>query len=98
MDDDRGVSLILVNTERGRRSISGLPVKEIDQILALKRNGAFAQNPQVPQRREEFFLGLHSAKNLIGYMKGFVVRTPLHKKVYRSARTMLSKIKRRIVK
>lgn len=98
MDDDRGVSLILVNTERGRRSISGLPVKEIDQVLALKRNGAFAQNPQVPQRREEFFLGLHSAKNLIGYMKGFVVRTPLHKKVYRSARTMLSKIKRRIVK
>jgi coenzyme F420-reducing hydrogenase beta subunit len=98
MDDDKGVSLILVNTEKGRKAIAGLPVKEIDPLLALKRNGAFAQGVQIPQRREEFFLGLHSAKNLIGYMKGFVVRTPLHKKVYRSARTMLSKIKRRIVK
>ena len=98
MDDDKGVSLILVNTEKGRKAIAGLPVKEIDPLLALKRNGAFAQGVQVPQRREEFFQGLHSAKDLIGYMKGFVVRTPLHKKIYRSIHTMLSKIKRRIVK
>ena len=98
MDDDRGVSLILVNSEKGREAIAGLPVKEVDPLLALKRNGAFAHNMQVPQRREEFFQGLHSAKDLIGYMKGFVVRTPLHKKLYRSIHTLLSKIKRRIVK
>ena len=98
MDDDKGVSLILVNTEKGRKAIAGLPIKEVDPLLALKRNGAFAQGVQVPQRREEFFQGLHSAKDLIGYMKGFVVRTPLHKKIYRSIHTMLSKIKRRIVK
>ena len=98
MDDDRGVSLILVNSEKGREAIAGLSVKEVDPLLALKRNGAFAHNMQVPQRREEFFQGLHSAKDLIGYMKGFVVRTPLHKKLYRSIHTLLSKIKRRIVK
>ena len=98
MDDDRGVSLILVNSEKGRETIAGLSAKEIDPLLALGRNGAFAQTLQIPQRRNEFFQGLHSAKDLIGYMKGFVVRTPLHKKIYRSLHTVLSKIKRRIIK
>lgn len=98
MDDDKGASLILVNTEKGRRIISGLAVKEVDHLLALKRNGAFAETIQVPQRRDEFYQGLHSTKDLIRYMKGFVVRMPLHKKIYRSIHTLLSKIKRRIVK
>lgn len=98
MDDDKGASLILVNTEKGRRIISGLAVKEVDPLLALKRNGAFAETIQVPQRRDEFYQGLHSTKDLIRYMKGFVVRMPLHKKIYRSIHTLLSKIKRRIVK
>lgn len=98
MDDDRGVSLILVNSEKGRETIAGLSAKEIDPLLALGRNGAFAQTLQIPQRRNEFFQGLHSTKDLIGYMKGFVVRTPLHKKIYRSLHTVLSKIKRRIIK
>ena len=98
MDDDRGVSLILVNSEKGRETIAGLSAKEIDPLLALGRNGAFAQTLQIPQRRNEFFQGLHSAKDLIGYMKGFVVRTPLHKKIYRSLHTVLSKIKMRIIK
>jgi coenzyme F420-reducing hydrogenase beta subunit len=98
MDDDRGVSLILVNSEKGRETIAGLSAKEIDPLLALGRNGAFAQTLQIPQRRNEFFQSLHSAKDLIGYMKGFVVRTPLHKKIYRSLHTVLSKIKRRIIK
>ena len=98
MDDDRGVSLILVNSEKGRETIAGLYAKEIDPLLALGRNGAFAQTLQIPQRRNEFFQGLHSTKDLIGYMKGFVVRTPLHKKIYRSLHTVLSKIKRRIIK
>ena len=98
MDDDRGVSLILVNSEKGRETIAGLSAKEIDPLLALGRNGAFAQTLQIPQRRNEFFQGLHSTKDLIGYMKGFVVRTPLHKKIYRSLHTVLSMIKRRIIK
>lgn len=98
MDDDRGASLILVHTEKGREAVAGLSVKEIDPVLALKSNGAFAQALAMPQRREEFFQGLHSAKDIIKYMKGFVVRTPLHKKIYGSVHTMLSKIKRRIVK
>ena len=98
MDDDKGASLILVNTEKGKEAIAGLAVKEIDPALALKRNGAFADALQVPQRREEFFHGMHSAKDIIKYMKGFIVRTPLHKRIYRSIHTMLSKIKRRIAK
>ncbi len=98
MDDDKGVSLILVNTEKGKKMMTGLAVKDVDPLLALKKNGAFADMLQVPLRREEFFQGVHSAKDLIRYMKGFVVRMPLHKKIYGSIHTMLSKMKRRIVK
>lgn len=100
MDDDRGVSLILVNTLNGKETISklGLTALEVDSDIAMRRNGAFSGSLEVPQRRQEFFQGLHSTKDLIGYMKGFVVRTPLHKKIYRSTHTLLSKIKRRIVK
>lgn len=100
MDDDKGVSLILANTQKGKEAVlsTGLELKPIDPQLAFKRNGAFARTMQIPQRREEFFQGLHSAKDLIRYMKGFVVRESLFKKIYRSLHTMLSKIKRRIVK
>ena len=98
MDDDKGVSLIVVNTVKGKEAIAGMTVKEIDSLLAFKRNGAFAHALEVPQRRDEFFQGLHSAKDLIRYMKGFVVKTPRYKKIYLSVRTMLSKIKRRIMR
>jgi hypothetical protein len=98
MDDDKGASLIIVNTVKGKEAIAGMMVKEIDSLLAFKRNGAFAHALEVPQRRDEFFQGLHSAKDLIRYMKGFVVKTPRYKKIYLSVRTMLSKIKRRIMR
>ncbi len=100
LDDDKGASLILVNTEKGKEAVSaaGLECRMIDPELAFKRNGAFAETIQVPQRREEFFQGLHSTKDLIRYMKGFVVKTPIYEKIYRSLHTMLSKMKRRIMK
>lgn len=100
MDDDKGASLILVNTEKGKEAVStaGLECKPIDPYLAFKRNGAFAETLQVPQRREEFFKGLHSTKDLIKYMKGFVIKTPIYVKIYRSLHAMLSKMKRRIMK
>ena len=44
----------------------------------------------------EFFKGHHSAEDLIKYMKGFVVRKPLHEIIYRSVRSGLSALKRRI--
>lgn len=101
MDDDRGTSLVLVNSEQGRAQIEALKIEEIckvDPAEAVKENGGFAEEVVIPAKREEFFKGVHSTKNLIKYMKGYIVRTPLHKKIYRKIRRALSKMKRRLVK
>ena len=101
MDDDRGTSLVLVNSDQGRAQIEALKIEEIckvDPAEAVKENGGFAEEVVIPAKREEFFKGVHSTKNLIKYMKGYIVRTPLHKKIYRKIRRALSKMKRRLVK
>ena len=101
MDDDRGTSLVLVNSEQGRAQIEALKIEEIckvDPAEAVKENGGFAEEVVIPAKREEFFKGVHSTKNLIKYMKGYIVRTPLHKKIYRKIRRALSKMKRRLIK
>lgn len=98
MDDDRGVSLILINTEKGRGALeeSGLGVKTIDKDRAVKYNGGFAESIEVPERRGEFFKGMHSAPDIIRYMKGFVVRKSVLKRLYRYVRSMLAEMKRRM--
>lgn len=100
MDDDKGASLILVNTEKGRKAIEAAQLYSVpvDPIVAMKGNGAFVDTIELPQKRTEFFQGIHSAKDIINYMNGFVVRKPLHVRVYRGIRSMLSKIKRRIIR
>lgn len=101
MDDDRGTSLVLVNSDQGKAHIEALKIEEIckvDPAEAVKENGGFAEEVTIPAKREEFFMGVHSTKNLIKYMKGYIVRTPLHKKIYRKIRRALSKMKRRLVK
>lgn len=101
MDDDRGTSLVLVNSEQGKARIETLQIEEIcriDPAEAVKENGGFATEVMIPPKREEFFKGVHSTKNLIKYMKGYIVRTPLHKKIYRKIRRALSKMKRRMVR
>ena len=101
MDDDRGTSLVLVNSEQGKAQIEALQIEEIcriDPAEAVEENGGFATEVMIPPKREEFFKGVHSTKNLIKYMKGYIVRTPLHKRIYRKIRRALSKMKRRMVR
>ena len=101
MDDDKGASLVLLNSERGKALFETLEIEEIckvDPSEAMTENGGFATAVQMPQKREEFFKGVHSTKNLLKYMKGYVIRTPLHKKIYRKIRRTLSKMKRRLIK
>ena len=97
MDDDKGVSLVLVNTEKGRQAVAGIPSVKVDGNVAIKNNGGFAASVAMPEKRAEFFKGYHSAADLIRYMKSFVVRKPVHIRIYRSLRKWLSNIKRRIL-
>lgn len=98
LNDDKGASLVLLNTEKGREIMAetGLKTRLVDAAQAMKNNGGFAERTERPERREEFFKGHHSAGDIVSYMKGFVVREPLHIGLYRNLRSFLSKIKRRV--
>ena len=95
-DDDKGTSLVIANTEKGMEIVSGLQGREVPFETAAAGNGGFAGDVEIPGRREEFFQGYPFAKDLISYMKGFVVRRPVHVRLYRKVRSTLSKLKRRI--
>ncbi len=97
MNDDKGVSLVLVNTEKGRGALSeaGIAARPVNPEVAMKNNGGFAESILIPEKRAEFFKGHHSAGNLIKYMKTYVVRNPL-RQLYRQTRSVLSTIKRKL--
>lgn len=96
MDDDKGVSLVLANTARGVAALDGMDLRKVDAVKAMRLNSGFATSVPCPERREEFFDGLHIAKDLISYMKGFVVKTWSVRKLYRRLHTLMSKVRRRI--
>lgn len=96
MDDDKGTSLVVANTRKGLDALHGLGRVEVPFDEASCGNSGFAAQVQVPQRREEFFAGYLSAKDLQSFMKGFVVRRPFHVRMYRTVRSVLSRLKRRI--
>ena len=71
---------------------------EVDLAEASKRNAGLSENVDVPERRDEFFAGIHSTDDIIKYMSGFVVHKSLFTQCYERVHTVLSKIKRRILK
>lgn len=99
LDDDRGTSLVMVNTEKGRMALAGSGISGIPVDLeeARKNNGGFSVHVSVPERRKEFFAGYHSVLDLVGYMRGFVVRKSVCQKIYAGIRSSLSKLKRRVI-
>ena len=98
MDDDKGTSLIVVRTSKGKEILAGMDAVEVPLDAAVVGNGGFSGTVKVPERREEFFLGRAFAKDLISYMNGYVVRHPFHVRMYRKVRSALSRLKRRIVR
>ena len=102
MNDDRGVSGVLINTEKGlelwNRIAENLTFLQLTPADVAKDNGGFAQKPTlIPEKREEFFKGVHSTQNLPKYLRSYVARKPLLN-IYRNLRSLLSSLKRRILK
>ncbi len=99
-NDDRGVSLVLINTENGSKSLEKLKIEQkiVNYVDAVKNNRGFTDTIEVPQNRAEFFKGVHSTTDLIRYMKSYVVAKPLHQLIYKTLRREISKLKSRVVK
>ena len=102
MNDDMGVSGVLINSEKGRAFFDSVADMLFRQEISAEDvrmdNGGFRGAADIPERRAEFFKGVHSAADLQKYMASFVVRKPLPVRIYRSVRSMLSALKRRMKK
>lgn len=101
MSDDRGVSGVYVNSEKGRalmERLSGVGSRQVDMALSRLDNGGFHDPACMPEKRDEFFKGVNSCEDLIRYMKSYVVRKPLWKRACRAVRAFLSACKRKILK
>lgn len=102
MNDDKGVSLVCVNTEKGLEafeSVKGsLELRSVEYADAVRNNGGFAEHVPMPEKRAEFFKGIHSAKDKYAFMSGFVVRQSPAVLMYRAARRLLVKLKGKILK
>ena len=99
-NDDRGASAVFVNTAKGKALLDSVSMQSVavSEEAAMRDNGGYSDPTAIPERRKEFFKGVHSASDLIAYMKGFIVRRPLHQRIYRKVRRFLSDIKKRIVR
>ena len=102
LNDDRGVSGVLVNSAVGGellRSIDASFMKEVPVDNVMAENGGFAVSVAMPEKRAEFFEGLKVAGvDVYKHMMRYVVRKPLPQRMWRSFRSTLSSMKRRILK
>lgn len=102
MDDDRGVSGVLVNTAAGQDLLDRIHAgyrKEVPVEAVMSDNGGFAESLHMPEKRAEFFEGLKVAGvDVYRHMTRYVVRKPLPQRIFRRLKSKLSSVKRRIVK
>ena len=102
LNDDRGVSGVMVNTERGSALLDRIHAETKQSIpvdAVTKDNGGFAESIAVPEKRDEFFAGLKVAGvDVYEHMKSYLVKKPLYKRISRCLRSGLVEMKRKIVK
>jgi coenzyme F420-reducing hydrogenase beta subunit len=102
LNDDKGVSGVLVNSEKGADILSGIQpitIMEVPVDAVKAENNGFAEEIAIPEKRAEFFQGLGVAGvNVYRHMKSYVVSKPLHLRICRTVRSAVSSIKRRVIK
>lgn len=64
--DDKGVSLLLINTPKGKDLINGLDlsIRSLSFDEVVKHNRSITSNPETPKKRHKFFRLLNEGKTL----------------------------------
>ena len=89
-DDDKGVGLVLVNTEKGKSAFERLDMEVRPSTLedARRFNGGFKEEMKVHPKRERFFRDLSEGKSVTEAVER-ALHVPLYRRVWR-------KVKKRI--
>lgn len=98
-DDDKGTSLILINSEKGRdifNNISmNLDVIKTDLNYAILNNPCIVKPVDYNKRRDNFFNKINSIELEKNIQKNIKVRFP--KKIIKKVRNILSKLKNKVL-
>ncbi|MBP2658715.1 MAG: dehydrogenase subunit, partial [Firmicutes bacterium] len=100
LDDDKGTSLILVNSDKGKEiflaAADKMEYKKIDIDQAIVYNSAAIKSVAYNPQRDKFFRDLpHFAD--ISQLIAKYTKVSFPRKVYRKVRLLLSRIKRKIL-
>lgn len=81
MDDDKGVSLVLINTEKGEKLINSIDLNKVECCYsdALRYNAGLRENTTFHKKREEFFKGYREKASVVKYMQTLLQRNLLER-------------------
>lgn len=75
MDDDKGTSLVVIHSEKGKQLFDKLSetmiINEVDLNEAIKYNPSMIKSVKYNEKRKDFFLELNSGKELINLIKEY---------------------------
>ncbi|MHB9941098.1 (4Fe-4S)-binding protein [Clostridium sporogenes] len=101
-DDDKGTSLVLINSDKGKTIFEKLQqkmiVKQVDCDEAIKYNSAAIKSVPINVKRDRFFQNLDLYSDDVSRLIIKFTKISLVKRVYRKIRVILSKVKRKIIK
>ena len=82
-DDERGVGLMMVNSEKGKQAIQSLPLKLLEVTFedAIASNLSYITSALEPPRRKLLFQKNIKSKKNIELLAEFIFRAPLHVRI-----------------
>jgi len=102
IDDDKGTSLVLVNSDKGKKVFQKLQgkmiMKQVDCGQAIKYNSSAIKSVNLNTKREKFFKALDCQSCEISELINKYTKISFAKKVYHKITGILSKIKKMIIK
>lgn len=94
MDDDKGTSLVLVNTEKGDRIIKRIDLSYLESTyeIALQYNAGLRVGSNVHPKRKWFYKKYQSSDNVV-----YILEQSIRASLFKRFRSFLSKVKRLII-
>ena len=96
LDENKGTSVVLIHSERGRSLLEGLPCRyqETNYASAVAGNPAIEQSVAEPPKRQLFFeqINAEPLEQLIARLTA----TPLHKRLWRRLHHQAHRVKLRL--
>lgn len=95
MDDDKGISLIVIHSEKGKQLFDKLSEKmilnEVNLNEAIKYNPSMISSVKYNEKRNEFFLDLNSGENLTNLIRKYT-KISFGKRVKNKIKSIIKKL------